>query len=35
MIKLNLSDAFDLRDIGANYNKSNLYLGYVKSKVMY
>lgn len=32
MIKLNLSDAFDLRDVGANYNKSNLYLGYVKSK---
>lgn len=30
MIKLNLSDAFDLLDLGADFNKSNLYLGYVK-----
>ena len=32
MIKLNLSDAFDLRQFGAKYNKSNLYLGFIKSK---
>ena len=32
MIKLNLSDAYDLIQLGANYNKSNLYLGYVKTK---
>jgi len=32
MIKLNLSNAFDLLNIGADANKSNLYLGYVKTK---
>lgn len=32
MIKLNLSNAYDLIHLGANYNKSNLYLGYVKTK---
>ena len=32
MIKLNLSSPLNLLDYGANYNKSNLYLGYVKTK---
>ena len=32
MIKLNLSAPFDLINLGANANKSNLYLGYVKTK---
>ena len=32
MIKLMLSNPYDLTDLGANYNTSNLYLGYVKSK---
>ena len=32
MIKLNLSDAIDLLNYGLNYNRSNLYLGYVKTK---
>ena len=32
MIKLNLSNPLNLLDYGAKYNKSQLYLGYVKSK---
>lgn len=32
MIKLILSNPYDLTVLGANYNVSNLYLGYVKTK---
>ena len=32
MIKLNLSDAYNLKEIGAEFNKSNIYLGYIKTK---
>ena len=32
MIKLNLSNPYNLLNLGANYNLSNLYLGYVKQK---
>lgn len=32
MIKLNLSNALDMVNIGADFNKSNLYLGYVKTR---
>ena len=32
MIKLNLSDEYDLKDLGADYNANNLYLGYVKQR---
>lgn len=32
MIKLNLSDAINLLDYGLDYNQSNLYFGYVKTK---
>lgn len=32
MIKLNLSNALDIVNIGADFNKSNLYLGYVKTR---
>ena len=32
MIKLNLSDGYDLLDYGFSYNICNLYLGYVRTK---
>lgn len=32
MIKLILSNAYDLKELGAKYKSSNLYLGYVKNK---